>query len=179
MSETNGSGNKALEQNRDSKKALTIKRDSIEALTAKFLVDVRTNGGIASHAFKSSGLKSAQAYKIAKENPEFAASWQEALEYANDQLAAEAIRRGVKGEVKYSIDKRGRRRAYREKSDTLLIFMIKRGDVRSKWKKRIIQAGNKALEAVREDGAAAGLTEEQIRAIQNGIIREFDKIPLT
>lgn len=181
MSDTNGNGNGNKPDGNNGMSSpetrLTLQSDITDAKITRFLLDLKTNGGVSTHACKSSGLSVSRAYELANENPGFQKAWEESLQFAHDALITEAVRRGTKGEIKYVAGKgkRSRRRAIRVKSDKLLLAMIERGDKR-RAKKRIIQAGNMALEAVREEGTVVGLTEEQIRAIQRRIVEKFDKI---
>lgn len=131
-----------------------------------------------SDALTVSKLARKTAYDHFKADPAFAELWLGALETAGDSLTKEAIRRSVKG-VDRPVYQNGKKvGSVREYSDTLLIFMMKRHDAQQKWRGRITQAGNIALETIRSEGKAAGLSEEQILQIQNATIAAFGKISM-
>lgn len=63
--------------------------------------------GTVSHAARVAGINRQYAYVVRKENPDFAAAWDGALQVATDDLEQEAVRRAKDG------------------SDTLMIFLLK------------------------------------------------------
>jgi hypothetical protein len=180
MSETNGNNGNGHNGKRGNPKkdtGLSPQALTLETCKDRFIANLKTNGGIVSRALKAANLSSSAAYEHFHKDKEFADAWLAALEYANDELFIEAKRRAVTGELRYSIHN-GKRKAYREKSDTLLIFLMKQGDNHKKWRQRIIQTGNIALESVRDAGSTAGLTEDQITAIQSYMHERFQKVSL-
>ena len=47
-----------------------------------------------------------------------------------------------------------------------------------KWRNRIQNVGTEALAAVRRVQSTAGLTEDQVQAVQNEILEGFKKVPV-
>src|SRR5690606_18484748 len=75
-------------------------------------------------------------YRLRKEDPDFAAAWDEAMEQASDALEVEARRRAIEGwdePVFYQGMETGMVRKF---SDTLLIFLLK-GARPEKYRDRI------------------------------------------
>jgi DNA-binding XRE family transcriptional regulator len=97
-------------------------------LTAKkrrqFIKHLRNNGNITSAA-RSIGISRQTAYNLRKENPKFAASWNNAIQEHLDQVEEELRRRacnGVDEDVYYQGTVCGTVKKY---SDTLLMFYLK------------------------------------------------------
>ncbi|MBA3601799.1 MAG: hypothetical protein H0W45_11330 [Acidobacteria bacterium] len=53
-----------------------------------------------------------------------------------------------------------------EKSDRLLIHLMKHGEAQKKWRGRIVQVGNISIDAIERCGAEIGLSKEQIEYLQ-------------
>lgn len=151
---------------------------SLAQKKAFFIQTLHSNGGLITRALEASGLPKRTAYSHLQSDPEFRDAWLQATEIANDELFAEARTRAIVGEKKTRVDTDGNVTYYYEKSDTLLIFLMKTHENRVKWRKRIQEAGNAALKAVRESGHSAGMTEDQIQAVQNAIMEKFKNISL-
>ena len=108
-------------------KALKFTKDRREAfLTA--LADT----GIVSAAASIAGITRARAYQVRKQDPGFAAAWEEAEEQAADALEAEAWRRAVDGVPEPLVsagkivrDDDGQPLAIRRYSDNLLLALLK------------------------------------------------------
>lgn len=160
------------------KKESRPKSRNIEQRKAIFISSLRINGGVVSDALRSSGLARRTAYEHFRSDIEFAADWQEALEQSHDELFAEARRRAIEGEEMYRNQAACMNSTYRKKSDALLIFLLKNAEIRMKWRARLIQTGNLALETVSSVGLAHSLTKDQIAAIQGSMVEEFEKISL-
>jgi hypothetical protein len=168
-----------LKRNEDGiTRPLRPKADEIERRKKGFIKQLSRNGGNVSDALNKSGLARYTAYAHLKTDKEFAELWQEALETSYDELFAEARRRAVEGEICRVRDDKGKVYETRKKSDTLLIFLIKMSEARLKWRGRIVQTGNLALNTVRTAGTEAGLTEEQILHIQEAMRKDFKSVSL-
>ena len=63
---------------------------------ASFLTALRQTGNI-SAAAREAGVARSRCYDLRRRNPDFAASWEDALEEAADWLELEALRRAVEG----------------------------------------------------------------------------------
>lgn len=94
-----------------------------------FLEELARSGNV-SAAANFAGLARNDFYDVRKEDPEFAAAWETAIEQAADALELEAHRRGhdgvdepVFGRVEK--DRDGEIGTIRKYSDTLLIFLLK------------------------------------------------------
>lgn len=61
-----------------------------------FLLALRTTGNV-SHSARAAGIVTPQAYKLRREDADFAAAWDNALEDATDELENEARRRALQG----------------------------------------------------------------------------------
>lgn len=72
----------------------------------------------------------------------------------------------------------GEQYAELEYSDTLLIFLLKQSETKKKWRQRIIQVGNLALESVALIGKEMGLSNEQIEHIQTKMTERFMEVQL-
>jgi hypothetical protein len=90
----------------------------------KFLRALRRTPVVA-WACKSAGVRKNTAYAHRKDNPEFAAEWEEALAEGIGRLEREAFRRAVEGVRKAEYYK-GEIVGYeREYSDTLMVLLLK------------------------------------------------------
>lgn len=150
----------------------------IDGKKTKFIAALKSNGGNVSGALRSARISRTTAYQHFKDDPKFAAGWLDALEMSTDELFTEARRRATKGVLEPVYHDGRKVGSVRKYSDTLLIFLLKQGETHKKWRQRIIQTGNIALESVRQAGHEHGLTEEQIRAIQVDMQEKFQKISL-
>jgi hypothetical protein len=90
------------------------------------------DSGIVTIAAKIAGITRARVYQVRKEDPDFAAAWDEAEEQAADALEAEAWRRAVDGVPEPLVsagkivrDDDGQPIAIRRYSDTLLVTLLK------------------------------------------------------
>jgi hypothetical protein len=108
-------------------KALKFTKDRREAFL-RALADT----GIVTIAAGIAGITRARAYQVRKEDPDFAAGWDEAEEQAADALEAEAWRRAVAGvpepvvsSGKVVRDDDGQPLAIRRYSDNLLLALLK------------------------------------------------------
>jgi hypothetical protein len=61
-----------------------------------FLLALRTTGNV-SHSARAAGIATPSAYKLRREDADFAAAWDNALEDATDELELEARRRALQG----------------------------------------------------------------------------------
>lgn len=144
----------------------------------RFINALRESGGVVVTACRVAGIDRRSAYNYFERDEEFRIAWLDAKEDAADDLLKEALHRAKVGEPHYVIGKNGKRRiSHREKSDTLLIFLMKTHSWQKKWLDRLVLAGNRALRAVRETGEAAGLTEDQIVQVQDGVLESFKGVP--
>lgn len=95
-----------------------------------FLTALRAHGNV-SEACAAALIGRQSAYEWRRDDPEFAAAWNEALDEAADTMEREAWRRAVEGTEKPVFGSMGRGLGsgevgrIREYSDTLLIFMLK------------------------------------------------------
>jgi hypothetical protein len=101
----------------------TIEKGDWKAIFLKELEEC----GIVSHAAKKAGVGRTFVYEQRKEDTEFAAQWDEAVEVAMDGMEHEAWRRGRKGVLKPVYQNGKKVGVIREYSDTLLMFMMKGG----------------------------------------------------
>jgi hypothetical protein len=152
------------------------KAENIERKKLAFIKHLAKNGGLVSAALEAAGLARKTAYEHYQSDASFKDKWEEALDFAREGLMVEAFRRAVKGDVRH-IKVNGRRQAVYSKSDKLLQFMIERNDKRG-VKKRIIDVGQLCLDTVREAGIRLGLSEEQIKGLQDELLERFKKISL-
>lgn len=91
---------------------------------SKFLSALEETANVAESA-RLTGIGRATAYRERKENPDFAAKWDEALQLGMDSLIDEAVRRARDGTTK-PVYQGGKLVGYvKEYSDTLLIFLLK------------------------------------------------------
>lgn len=91
---------------------------------AKFFKALAKKGNV-SYACRSAKVSRFTVYQHRKEDPQFAAEWEEALELAIEALELEARRRAEEGTRKPIYYKGGQVGYVREYSDTLLIFLLK------------------------------------------------------
>jgi hypothetical protein len=106
-----------------------------------FLEALATTGNVRSAA-KSAHTSTRTAYYFRKENPAFAAAWEEALDAAMDiVLEPEAMRRAVDGITKPIYHQGKKIDSVREYSDTLLIFLLKGGRP-AKYRERYEHSGD-------------------------------------
>lgn len=97
-----------------------------------FLAALAESGNV-STACRSVGIDRSTPYDVRKEDADFAAAWDGALDQATDALEAEARRRAHAGLVRKKFDKgqpvidpeTGSQYVEHEYSDTLLIFLLK------------------------------------------------------
>jgi len=158
-------------------KLLPPKQAQIVKQMAKFLQILAING-IVADALKASGLNRQTAYTRLDSDKEFAAGWYNALEEAEDKLRKEAVRRGKDGFLRPIYQNGKKVGSVREYSDTLLIYTMNYNERQKKWRKRIVQAGQLALDVVHKEGERLGLSMEQIAAIQTKMTESFSKISL-
>jgi hypothetical protein len=78
-----------------------------------------------SAAARAAGIDRRTAYNARDAHPDFAALWDDALESATDNLAAEAYRRAYEGCEKPVYQGGEKVGSIREYSDTLAIFLLK------------------------------------------------------
>lgn len=78
-----------------------------------------------SAAAKAAGIRRSTAYEFRKNNPDFAAKWDEALEKATDELEAEARTRALGFEEPVFNSEGEEVGTVRRYSDTLMIFLLK------------------------------------------------------
>lgn len=93
----------------------------------KMRIFVRTLAatGIISRAAARAGWTTSYAYKLRKDDAEFAAAWDNALEYSTDSVEMEARRRAVEGTMK-PVYQQGKLVGHvREYSDSLLTTLLK------------------------------------------------------
>lgn len=175
----NGNGNGA-DPNGHLKGIKKMKRDPVEIAQKKlvFISTLEKNGGIVSKARIASGLKHNFIYDEFKRDNEFASQWLAALEMGTDALLKEALRRAKTGVLEPVFHNGKQCGTVRKYSDTLLIFLLKQGEAQKKWRNRLIQAGNLALETIRTSGMNNGVLEEHIVAIQQDVANALDKISL-
>lgn len=153
-------------------------RAKVNAQKKVFIEVLRTNGGNVSKALLAANLKRTTAYRLFKEDQEFANEWIDAQELATDELFTECRRRAVEG-VERPVYQNGKLvGTVREYSDTLLIFALKQAEARHKWRNRLIKTGNVALQAVRDRGMSLGLTPEQIDELELAMREQFKGISL-
>lgn len=91
---------------------------------AQFLDELAASGNVL-HTAEMLNLDRRALYRLRKEDAEFAAAWDEAMEQAADALEVEARRRALEGwdePVFYQGEQTGLIRKF---SDTLLIFLLK------------------------------------------------------
>lgn len=103
---------------------------------ASFLAQLRQTGGNVSRSCELASVSRQTAYDWRESDEEFAAQWNEAVEFGTDELEEEARRRafqGVDEPVFYQGDECGTVRKY---SDTLLIFLLK-GRKPDKYRERV------------------------------------------
>jgi hypothetical protein len=162
----------------EANKALTPRKSTIARQMEKFLVDLRSNGGIVSKALKSSGPSNATAYNRFASDPDFRAKWLEAEDFAGDELFTEAITRATKGELEPVYQGGKKVGTIRRKSDTLLIYLMKRHDNKRMIKRKLIEIGQRSLKALKAEGQKAGLSIEQIIQIESAIIDELNKVTI-
>jgi len=150
----------------------------VKAQKNAFIKCLRAGGGNVSKALLAANLKRTTAYRYFKEDKEFSDAWLEAIELATDELLTEARRRAVEGIVR-PVYQNGKLVGHtREYSDTLLIYSLKHAEARQKWRGRIIQTGNLALETLHERGAVIGLTREQIGDLTLALVERFKDVSL-
>lgn len=90
----------------------------------KFLTALAECGNV-SRACKKAGIARQTAYRTRKEEPEFAALWDEAISVAVGLLEDEAWRRAREGVLEPEFYKGEKVGTVRKFSDTLLIFLLK------------------------------------------------------
>lgn len=91
----------------------------------RFINELRENGGFVSKACIAVGVSKQTVYNWRDADPVFKQQWDEAIEFATEQLEAECRRRAYEGilePVWYQGEEVGTVRRY---SDTLLIFQLK------------------------------------------------------
>lgn len=91
---------------------------------ASFLDALRLRGNV-SDAATAAGIRRQLAYDWRKDDAEFAAAWEEALDEAADTMEREAFRRAVDGVEEPVYHQGVEVGAVRKYSDTLLIFLLK------------------------------------------------------
>ncbi|MEN6583039.1 MAG: terminase [Armatimonadota bacterium] len=99
--------------------------DEFNKARQRTFLDALSKTGIVMKACKAARISRQTVYEHRKNDPEFAAAWNEAIDLAVEAMEAEAHRRAVQGTLKpvfYQGEKCGQIREY---SDTLLIFMLK------------------------------------------------------
>jgi len=144
------------------KKVLSPVRSEIDTQKADF-IEALKQSGLVSDALESSGLERAAAYEHFSTDEKFAARWVEALEISNDELIREARSRAIRAQG----------------SDRLLIYLLNQAERQQKWRNRVIQTGNIALETVAAIGKARGIPDAVIGEIQTAMTEKFRRIPLT
>lgn len=93
----------------------------------KFIQKLRQTGGNVSKACQAVKISRGCAYDHRKNDADFAALWEEAVEIGMDELESEARRRAFKG-TKKPVYQKGQCVGYiQEYSDTLMIFLLKGG----------------------------------------------------
>lgn len=95
------------------------------ALNAPRFIAVLARCGNVSTAARAAGLSRSRAYELRREDPAFAADWQDALHEATDAIAWEARRRALQG-VARPVFYQGRQVGeWRQYSDRLLQFLLR------------------------------------------------------
>lgn len=169
--------------NQNEQNELAIKKETPKAREIRrrkeiFLEVLRTNGGSVSDAFEKSGLKRTAAYTHYRNDPQFAEDWRDALESGLDALYEEARRRAVDG-IEEPVCNGGRVVSTAKRySDTLLIFLLKQGEYQRRWKYRLMQAGELAIQSVNLAAADANLTEQQIAIIHDKMLQQFENVKM-
>ncbi len=163
---------KRIKKNSPKKSQLTAQKDN-------FIQSLRENGGNVSMALETAGLARKTAYRHLKEDTVFADAWRAAFEQSVDELFEEARRRAVVGDPKLIRHKNGKvvDTVY-EKSDRLLIHLMKHGEAQKKWRGRIVQVGNISINTIKRCGAEIGLSKEQIEYLQGELIKAYADVPL-
>ncbi len=167
-----------MKQTKQAIKKTNPKELVTEAQKDLFTKTLRSNGGNVSKALITSNLSRATAYRHFKDDKAFAEGWLDALEASNDELFTEARRRATEGfeeSVYHNGQVVGKVQKY---SDTLLIFLLKQSEAQKKWRNRLIQAGNLALDTVRKEGERLQLEDEAILQIQTAITERLNDIML-
>jgi hypothetical protein len=142
-----------------------------------FVNELKRNGGIVSEALEVAKLPRRTAYDHLKKDEAFAEAWREALDIADDELYKEARRRAVEG-VEVNTYGDNYTKTETKYSDTLLIYLMKRGENQKKWRDRLKATGRTAIMTVIEDGPKLGLSAEQITTLRDAMISNFKKISL-
>ena len=164
------------EQSEQPNKKETPKAREIQRRKKIFLKALKANGGVVSKALAESGLKRTVAYIHFRDDPEFAEEWVDALESGIDELYEEAKRRAVHG-VEEPVLQGGRIVGTTKRfSDKLLIYLLKQGDYQKRWRSRLVQTGNLAMQSIVIAAEEAGLNEKQISIIQKTMLKQFGKV---
>lgn len=167
---TESAATKQTDQTAETPKAIIVAGQK-----ERFIAALRSNGGNVSLALAQSVLARKTAYAHRNSDSEFAAAWQQAQEEALDELYSEARRRAVEGE-KIISPKTGE--IVTKKSDSLLMFLIKQGDKNKKWRARVIQTANIAIESLRASGIKYRLSEKVIRGMEKDLMEGFKQVQL-
>lgn len=158
-------------------KKSSLKNGPLELQKQAFIDELKKNGGLVGKALEKSQLPRVTAYRHFQEDEKFTEAWLAALEESHDALYAEAVRRATVGDVRYRTIA-GKKISYHEKSDTLLIFLLKHSEYKKKWRSRLVQTGQLAINTVQERGNTIGLTAEQIEDIQLAITEKLTSVSL-
>jgi hypothetical protein len=158
-----------LQKLQSNKKEATPKHAAIEKAKKDFLINLKSNGGNVSKALEVSGLNRQTAYRHTREDKSFRDAWQEAVEYASDELTSVARCRAVEGVTRKIFDSRGNVIGTKQEySDKLLIFMM---NVH-------FQTAQSAVHTVESSGKELGMSNEQIERLTKKMIENFNEISL-
>lgn len=144
----------------------------------RFLKVLAECGGVVTDACKASGLDRKTAYVHYHQDPEFRSGWHEALETAYDEIIREGRTRAIKGTTRTTEHPDGTKTVTTEKSDHMLVHLMKHHEVQRKWRGRMIEMGNLVLETVRKTAKGAELTEQQIMELEDALLEAFGKVSL-
>ncbi len=168
-----------LQKLQSNKKEATPKHAAIEKAKKNFLINLKSNGGNVSKALEVSGLNRQTAYRHTREDKSFRDAWQEAVEYASDELTSVARCRAVEGVTRKIFDSRGNVIGTKQEySDKLLIFMMNVHERQRKWRGRIVQTAQAAIDTVESSGKEIGISNEQIGRLTKKMIENFNEISL-
>lgn len=121
----------------------------------RFLEQLRVNGGMVVKAAEEVGLPLSSLYSMRRNDPEFAAAWDDAIRDSTVILENEITRRAVEG-VEEPVFHRGEVVGHVKKySDNLLMFMTKARDP-DKYRERteVKHTGEIAIKAMTDDQLA-------------------------
>ena len=123
-----------------------------------FLDSLRVTGNV-SAAARLVGKARASLYRMRRNDPDFAAAWQDALEEAVDWLELEALRRTVEGTEENRFSKGEVVGTITRYSDSLLMFLLK---ARRPWlyDRRVLRSGQNDTDEDSFDALRSALEEK-------------------